>query len=108
MDPRREAERKQKQPTPTPPSARVNICLHLNVLTKNIFLFVSYEYIVGSFALINDYLQRTNEAKEDAIDMERLASARKRLHENYREAENGKLQNINFHLPHHLKPIYGY
>lgn len=71
------------------------------------FLFVSYEYIAGNFSLTIDYLKRTNEAKEDTIDMERLASARKRLHENYREAENGNLRNIKFHLPHHLKPIYG-
>ncbi|XP_068663214.1 probable mediator of RNA polymerase II transcription subunit 26c isoform X2 [Aristolochia californica] len=35
---------------------------------------------------------KPKEAKETTVDMERLASARKRLHENYKEAENAKKQ----------------
>ncbi|KAF3788673.1 putative mediator of RNA polymerase II transcription subunit 26c [Nymphaea thermarum] len=39
--------------------------------------------------------------KECAIDQEKLASARKRLHENYQEAQNGRL----FLLFHHFSPL---
>lgn len=36
-------------------------------------------------------LQKQREQKDSTIDPEKLASARRRLHENYQEAENGLL-----------------
>ena len=43
------------------------------------------------FKLVFDNLQRQREQKESNFDLDRLASARKRLQENYKEAENGLL-----------------
>lgn len=81
--PRRETPNKPNQTPPVPSSVSLNVYY----LIKNI-AFLGFSAFMSLYSVLYD-MQKQREQKDSLIDEEKLASARRRLHENYQEAQNG-------------------
>ena len=88
--PRRETPNKPNQTPPIPTSVALNVYY----LIKNFKICLVF-LLLWAYLVLYD-LQKQREQKDSLVDEEKLASARRRLHENYQEAQNGLYWSILF------------